>query len=532
MLSLLVRKQLTEIFRNYFYNPKKNTARSRGAVVVMLALFVLLMVVILGGMFAFFSVLVCDTLIAAGLDWLYFTLFSMVAVLLGTFGSVFNTYAGLYLSKDNDLLLSMPIPVRCIISARLLGVYLMGLMYSGVVIVPAIIVYWVVAPFSAGVLVGSVLLVLLLSLFVLVLSCLLGWVVAKISLKLKNKSFVTVFISLLCFGAYYFFYFKAQALLGELIENAVYYGSVIKDAAYPLYLLGRVAAGDWLAMLLVGAAVAVLFALTWLLLSHSFLKIATATGKVTRVAYKEGKTQLRSPSRALFAKELRRFTASPNYMLNCGLSTLMLPLAGIALLFKGAELTNTLGLVFAARPGAVTALLCAVICMLIAMNDTAAPSISLEGKALWQLQSLPVRPWHVLRAKLAVQLAITMLPALFCSVCAALACRLPAVDTVLVLVLPQLCALFLACLDLSIGVKRPNLNWTSEIVPIKQGLGVFLALITGWVYGLLLGGGYLLVGYKLGLLPFLGLFALLTLLAAVLLLTWLKRRGTKIFAAL
>ena len=125
-----------------------------------------------------------------------------------------------------------------------------------------------------------------------------------------------------------------------------------------------------------------------------------------------------------------------------------------------------------------------------------------------------------------------MLPALFCSVCAALACRLPAVDTVLVLVLPQLCALFLACLDLSIGVKRPNLNWTSEIVPIKQGLGVFLALITGWVYGLLLGGGYLLVGYKLGLLPFLGLFALLTLLAAVLLLTWLKRRGTKIFAAL
>ena len=532
MLSLLVRKQLTEIFRNYFYNPKKNTARSRGAVVVMLALFVLLMVVILGGMFAFFSVLVCDTLIAAGLDWLYFTLFSMVAVLLGTFGSVFNTYAGLYLSKDNDLLLSMPIPVRCIISARLLGVYLMGLMYSGVVIVPAIIVYWVVAPFSAGVLVGSVLLVLLLSLFVLVLSCLLGWVVAKISLKLKNKSFVTVFISLLCFGAYYFFYFKAQALLGELIENAVYYGSVIKDAAYPLYLLGRVAAGDWLAMLLVGAAVAVLFALTWLLLSRSFLKIATATGKVTRVAYKEGKTQLRSPSRALFAKELRRFTASPNYMLNCGLSTLMLPLAGIALLFKGAELTNTLGLVFAARPGAVTALLCAVICMLIAMNDTAAPSISLEGKALWQLQSLPVRPWHVLRAKLAVQLAITMLPALFCSVCAALACRLPAVDTVLVLVLPQLCALFLACLDLSIGVKRPNLNWTSEIVPIKQGLGVFLALITGWVYGLLLGGGYLLVGYKLGLLPFLGLFALLTLLAAVLLLTWLKRRGTKIFAAL
>ena len=532
MLSLLVKKQLAEIFRSYFYNPKKNTARSRGSIIAMLALFVLLMVGIVGGTFAFLSAVMCDSLVSAGLGWLYFTVFSLLAIFLGTFGSVFSTYSGLYLSKDNDLLLSMPIPVRYIITARLLGVYLMGLMYSGVIIVPAIIVYWVVAPFSVGVLVGSLLLVLLLSLFVLVLSCLLGWVVAKISLKLKNKSFITVIVSLLFFGAYYFLHFKAQTLLPKLIENAVYYGSVIKDAAYPLYLLGRVAAGDWLAMLLVVAAVAVLFTLTWLLLSHSFLKIATATGKVARVAYKEGKTQLRSPARALFSKELRRFTASPNYMLNCGLGTLLLPVAGIALLFKGAELTKMLGLVFAARPGAVTALLCAVICMLIAMNDTAAPSISLEGKALWQLQSLPVRPWHVLRAKLAVQLAITMLPALFCSVCAALACRLPAVDTVLVLVLPQLCALFLAFLDLSIGVKRPNLNWTSEIVPIKQGFGVFLALLSGWAYGLLLGGGYLLVGYRLGLLPFLGLFALLTLLAAVLLLTWLKRRGTKIFAAL
>ena len=60
----------------------------------------------------------------------------LLAVLLGAFGSVFNTYSGLYLSKDNDLLLSMPIPVRSIMVSRLLGVYLMGLMYSGVVMLP------------------------------------------------------------------------------------------------------------------------------------------------------------------------------------------------------------------------------------------------------------------------------------------------------------------------------------------------------------------------------------------------------------
>ena len=50
------------------------------------------------------------------MDWLYFTLMGLVAIFLGAFGSVFNTYSSLYLAKDNDLLLSLPIPLRVIIS--------------------------------------------------------------------------------------------------------------------------------------------------------------------------------------------------------------------------------------------------------------------------------------------------------------------------------------------------------------------------------------------------------------------------------
>ncbi len=532
MLKLLLKKQLTEIFRNYFYNPKKNTSRSRGSTATMIALFALLMVGVLGGIFTFFALMVCDTLVALDLGWLYFTLFSLLAVFLGTFGSVFNTYSGLYLSKDNDQLLSMPIPVRYIITARLLGVYLMGLMYSGIVIIPAIVVYLVVAPFSVSALICSVLLAVLISLFVLVLSCLLGWVVAKISLKLKNKSFIAVLVSLIFFGAYYFFYFKAQTLLQELMENAVLYGAIIKSSAYPLYLLGRVAEGDWLATLIVGGVVLALFALTWALLSRSFLKIATATGKVARVAYREGKTQLRSPARALLRKEFRRFTSSPNYMLNCGLGSLMLVIAAVALLFKGGELLSTLTLVFSAHPDTVAALLCAAICMVGTMNDTTAPSISLEGKALWQLQSLPVDPWQVLRAKLTVQLSLTMLPSLLCSVCALIVFPFGAGEAVMILLLPQLYALLSATFGLFLGLKKPNLTWTSEIIPIKQGFGVFLALLVGWAYGLLLGGGFLLFGYKLGAVGYLAGFAVLSLALTVLLTVWLKRRGTEIFATL
>ena len=158
MVKILLKKQLTEIFRSYFYDAKKNKARSKAAITGYIVLFVFLMVGILGGMFTFLSVSLCGALTAVGFDWLYFAIMSLLAILLGAFGSVFNTYSGLYLAKDNDLLLSMPIPVNAIMGARLLSVYLLGLMYSGVVILPAVIVYWFTVSASLGVIAGSILL--------------------------------------------------------------------------------------------------------------------------------------------------------------------------------------------------------------------------------------------------------------------------------------------------------------------------------------------------------------------------------------
>ena len=203
MLKTLLKKQMMEIFRTYFYDPKKNKRRSVGATVAYMLLFVLLMVGLVGGMFAYLAYSVCGAFVAGGADWMYISMFSLLAIFLGAFGSVFNTFSQLYLAKDNDLLLSMPIPSATIITSRLLGVYLLGLMYSAVVIVPAVIIYWVNVRLTAAVIVSGILLTALISVIVLLLSCLLGWVVAKISLKLKNKSFVTVVVSLAFFGLYY-----------------------------------------------------------------------------------------------------------------------------------------------------------------------------------------------------------------------------------------------------------------------------------------------------------------------------------------
>lgn len=44
MLKTLLKKQMTEVFRSYFYDAKQNKKRSRAATVAFFGLFILLMV--------------------------------------------------------------------------------------------------------------------------------------------------------------------------------------------------------------------------------------------------------------------------------------------------------------------------------------------------------------------------------------------------------------------------------------------------------------------------------------------------------
>ena len=358
----------------------------------------------------------------------------------------------------------------------------------------------------------------------------LGWIVAKISRKLKHKSLITVLISLVVIGAYYFVYFKAQGMIQDLLANATVYGARIKGAAYPVYLFGSVGIGDVRASAIVSAAVAVLFSLMRVLLSRSFLRIATATGKVARREYRETHSRHRSVNTALLCREFSRFTANPNYMLNCGMGILMLPVAGGMLLWKSGELTAVLRAVPQIYD-ALPVLLAAVVCMMAAMNDMAAPSVSLEGKCLWQMQSLPVTPWQVLRAKLTMQLLLTAVPVAVCLVCAALAVPMTAAELAMLTAVSLLFTAFSALLGLFLGLRMPNLTWTREIIPIKQSASVAIALFGGWGYAAVLGGGYLLAGWRLGAVWYLGCFAAATLLACLALYLWLKKRGGAVLAA-
>ncbi len=532
MLKVLLKIQLAEVFKSYFYDAKKNKMRSKRAIAAWFIFYVLIMVGMLGGMFTFLSLTFCGALSQAGMGWLYFLLMVGISIFLGAFGSVFNTYSGLYLAKDNDLLLSLPIPVRTIMTARLMNVYLMGTMYAATALLPALIVYWIVAGITAARIICGLLMFLIVTVIVLLLSCVLGWVVAKISLRLKNKSFMTVLVSLLFIGGYYFFYFKANDFIRDIIQNAEIYGERIKGAAYALFLFGRIGEGDWIATGVFAAITAILFALVWTVMSCSFIGIATASGSISKARYVEKQARQKSVFGALLSKELARFASSPNYMLNCGLGILLLPACGVLLLIKGGEIFAALNEALASRPGSAAILICTLLCLVSSMNDMAAPSVSLEGKSLWIVQSLPLKSRLVLHAKAAVQLILTEIPMLFAAACAAVIVPVSLAVKAMVFVMPLIYAALSALFGITVGVRMPLLSWTNEIAPIKQSGAVNIVLFSSWGISASLAGMYLVIGYWIGPAAYLLLCAILFATIAILLLRWLDTKGSRILSEL
>lgn len=536
MLKTLIKKQFLELNSFYFTNRKTGQKRSKGSAAGMIILFALVFLFLAAAFYGTASML-GDVLVPMGMGWLYFCMMGMIAIALGTFGSVFNTYAGLYHAKDNDLLLSMPIPPSKILFSRMTGVYGMSMLYSAIVWIPVVIKYFTVAEFSVLSLIFCILQTIIIPFFVTVLTCALGWVVALISTKLKNKSVVTVIASLTFIGLYYFVYFRINTFLQSIAQNAEAIGSKIKSVFYPFYLMGVASTGKVLPMIAVTAIVAALFALTYYILSRSFIKITTTKTAEKKAEYKSAPVKAANLKSALLRKEFKRFTSSSTYMLNCGIGLVIMLSLCIVALVKAKDIGEYLDLftvMFPEMSDLLPAFAAAAICMMLSMNQITAPSVSLEGRNIWILQMLPVNPKDILDAKKKVHIILNAPVAIIAAIILGFVIKADFSSVIYMIVLAYAYVEFTASFGLFLNLKSPNLTWTNETVPVKQSAAVSIGMFGGWGISLLIGGAAYLLSNKLSIdmTYYVLACAIIILLAARFINKWLDTKGAEIFKSL
>ena len=156
-------------------------------------------------------------------------------------------------------------------------------------------------------------------------------------------------------------------------------------------------------------------------------------------------------------------------------------------------------------------------------------SVSLEGKNLWILQSMPVSGAQVLRAKLRMADLLTLPAAVIASVCCVCVTEL----SPLILLDSVLFARFANALGLREGIVHAKLDWSNEAQAVKQSWAVMLTMLVCW--GVLLAAGAAWLMWLAELVSpeaFLLGFGAVLLFLDTLLLRWLQTAGAERFSRL
>ncbi len=474
-------------FKTNLTSAQAFATRKKGASTAAL---ILLMAIMTGYMFAL-AYQMGKSLAENGMEEMLI-LFAVIGGVFFTFlNSIISSFHFIFKSKDQELLLSMPIPQYKIFLTKTLSVLALLYAYVAPIYVPFFVVYFIFAGVNAAMVIFSLLGFFLTPLLAFAIGLLIGMLLNSLnSLRFAKPLYIIFMLAFIVFVM--IITSNPAQTMAFLYGNSGRITNIVSAVYFPFYLLSKaVRSNDILAFLGFVAINAVPITLLVMVCFKHYVKLISFFSrgvKTKKFEYKEsGGSTLMG---ILLKKELKRLTYSTNYMINSCIGPLILIIIVVINLFNGA-LSNAMG-----APIIVVAML--YISFTVLLNSPLAVSISLEGETFWIYKSIPVQPIEIINAKLLMQLII-FLPLSFAGlILLSIVFKISAIGVIMLVLFTLAINAFGATLGMTIGLKKYNLHYTNELQVVKQSAAVFITMLIGLLVAATVFAPYLLLGKYIG----------------------------------
>ena len=482
MLKILLKNRLLALADQLTGQSKGKKAAKLGTYAVLIVLGILILIGCCAGVNALFGN-TCVRLAERGEVWAVYGFAGAAGFLLALFLTLFYAQGVIFEAKDNELLLSMPISPSAILASRVGSVYFLNSLFTLVMLCAA---GYTVSAQTGGIGVLNWILVivcaLLLPLLSTTISCLLAWLVSYITRRTGRKVLVQTILSLVAIAALFLVTMGVNRnFFSTFAESAGDIAQAFRRSLYPLYAMGlAIAETNW-GMLAIFAAICIVpFAIVYYVLSRSFIRIVTARNAAKKQKYEATALKGSSVVWSMTKKDLTRFFSSPPYMTNAGLGllysiglTIFAMVSGDSVIRNILEKTDRIS-----DPGAYTTVIAAfVISFFAALTTISGCSVSVEGKNLWILKSMPVRAKDVLTGKLLSHLVLAIPVSVLCSILYLFVAKILTVPGVILMFLMPIAfncfnALFGLISNLHFGkldypsIAKAAKSTTSSLIPI------------------------------------------------------------------
>lgn len=473
MLKILLKQQIQRYFATFLIDPKTGKKRKPAGMIPYGILFVYVFGM-LGFNFATIAGPICPILVDLGLGWYYFLMMGLYGLTFTTLLSALSSFSTLYQCKDNELLLSMPIKPNQVLLSRLIPSCIMSAVFLLIALVPTYVIYFINYGFNALITLCGLAMMVVISIIAFALSGVLGYLMALVQSRIKKKNAGTLILALLFGFGYGGGYTFIQSKMSDFILALQSQEAVLN--LNPIFVrIGNAFFGD-----LVGLAIALGVALilgfaVYYLLASTFLKMITFKKGFKKNKYKGQMIKARSYEGALIRRELEHLAKNAYYLLNVALGTFMELIAAIVIICIGFKLRPLLE-AFADYKYLFAPIIMAASMLFACMNDMTSIMISVEGKSLWLLKSLPYKTEQILQAKLNTHFMFTCIPAALMTISLSIVARIQYTQALLCIMMAILYGIFSGCVGLLIDLKNPKLTCLSEEVAIKQNTNVLVAI--------------------------------------------------------
>ena len=461
----------------------------------------------------------------------------LICVILNIAISIFWG-SGLLLSDTNiDSVLALPIPLRTLILSKLTVLFMVEVALTVALLLPMMVLFGL----TAGMGFPFYLIVLGITILFPVIPGLLGTMFGtQIYRILKNSSARIARLKaaaaiLILFAFMIFMFCKFPDIA------AGKFGDVISTSTFTLYAgqyIHRLLNGDYL---LIGIYFGGVF-LIGVTLLYGLIKIfrnwysndAIQGSKSQPVDWNKQTTKQHSPVSALLERERTRYFSLPVYLTNTACGLLFAAVFVLLVVLMSDKITPyiyQLAEYFQVPFADYDVLFIYAFSILTTISCTTYVSISIEGKQIEILKSLPIAAKSLFRVKLLHHLSMSVPTIFVLNTIMALYLQWSFPKAMLGYAFPLLCSVLIGMIGYILNLIFPNFEWENVTHIIKQSLPAILTALIGVV--VTCGTAYLLLRFFPSAL-FMGswLACAIILLLLLTMVAWVDKKGQHLYQEL
>jgi ABC-2 type transport system permease protein len=428
---------------------------------------------------------------------------TMAAICSGLIVLIFGIFyiiGTLFLARDTEFLASLPLSQGSVFMTKFAMVLLGEYPFAFFLMLPPVIIYGIGTQKGVIYYILAIICTLLLPFLPLVISAFLALLLMNIVSRSKRRDMITIIGSIIMMVL---FIGGQNYLMSRMPENREdFLMALLQSSDAIIEFMGRafppsiwitkvLSSGGvdsaWNLLFLVAATIAAFLAV-YLLASFIYQRGATAQLE-TRSAPGKTKLTYRRSSQVftIFKNELLIILRTPIYALNSLVVVFMAPLL-LAIPFFGGNFSNDSDLQFIFQflgnndSQAILMLVSAgIITLLVMINPAVSTTFSREGKNIWVLKTIPVKPVVQVYGKLLAGYSISFVATLVTIVIAIFLFKINVLTAIMILILCSLALVPVSSIGLYIDLIRPKLQWNNPQEAIKQNMNAMLAMLIGFL---------------------------------------------------